>query len=166
VGRTEIVRALITKCGVGVTQNAPLQRPVRLPLHVAVLHGQAHLIPGQPWGRPVDAVIKRSLHAQSRLHNPVVTRRRPCPYPPRADARHHTSRRPQRQPYTPQRRGYAASSSLLADAAPSMSTPLHHRGPQRRPTHIAAMFDNALQRNAAHTLSGGTPQPQMHWGAP
>ena len=44
-GLTEVVRTLITECGIGVNERTTSEISAVTPLHVAVLHGQAHLIP-------------------------------------------------------------------------------------------------------------------------
>ena len=44
-GLAEVVRTLITECGIGVNERTTSEISAVTPLHVAVLHGQAHLIP-------------------------------------------------------------------------------------------------------------------------
>lgn len=44
-GLTEVVRTLITDCGIGVNERTTSEVSAVTPLHVAVLHGQSHLIP-------------------------------------------------------------------------------------------------------------------------
>ena len=44
-GLTEVVRTLIMECGIGVNERTTSEISAVTPLHVAVLHGQSHLIP-------------------------------------------------------------------------------------------------------------------------
>jgi Ankyrin repeats (3 copies)/Ankyrin repeat len=44
-GLTEVVRTLIMECGIGVNEPTTSEISAVTPLHVAVLHGQSHLIP-------------------------------------------------------------------------------------------------------------------------
>ena len=142
---TEVVRALITKCGVSVNAPSALESSGAKPLHLAVLHGQGHLLPMLlELGADIDS-IDSEKNCTPLLMSAILEDEWSFNYLLQAGANIHCHTTEGRTAmYIAAEKGNSTIIQLLIERGKvdvnASCTVEGHRG---GPLHVAAMFNNA-----------------------
>lgn len=148
-GLTEVVRTLITKKGISVNERVTSEPSAARPLHVAVLHGQSHLIPFLiSMGANVNEADQEKqctpLIMATVLQDECAVR---LLIRHGADATR-VSREGRSATYIAAEKGHSGILRLLIEECGiSVNAPTTNETNKGTPLHVAAMFDNV------HTVS-------------
>jgi ankyrin repeat protein len=144
-GLTEVVRALITECGIGVNERTTLETSAATPLHVAVLHGQYHIIPVLlSLGADVD-ILDQEKSCSPLIMAIILEDEWSVRLLIDAKANISRSSREGRSPmYIAAEKDNASILRLLVERCGiDVNAPATNEGHKGCPLHVATMFDNA-----------------------